>query len=173
MPTITEIKLICIALGIVICCAFTGVVVHKVDLSEYQKLELQYKDAAAKAAEAARVEQAALDQVSTDAATKEIATQKQLADQAQAQLARVKVHVTAGPGNCITWGLIRVIDGALLNIDPNDLQLPAGAADTGCAPIKAPRLANNIVANYAVAARNSEQLFALQAYLKQISTVKR
>lgn len=173
IPTWGEIKIILAALGVAIIAAASAIVTHKIDSAELLKVETQYQAAQIAAVEAARVEQAVLDKAASDADAAEMATQKQLLAQMQTRLGQVAKHVPAGAGNCITWGLIRVIDASALGVDPDSLSLPAGKTDASCASRKASDLAGNIVSNYGVDQSNAERLTALQAYLKQIAAVKR
>lgn len=173
MPTIEEIKLALIAVAILGASVLTGHFVHQVDLAKLQKVELEYKQAQADAAAAAKAEQAQLDKVSSDADAAELAQQKQMLADTQTRLAQVSKRVTRGANNCITWDLVRAIDSAAFGVDSDSMPLPAGKTGASCAGVDPAQLAAGIVANYAVGSRNKAVADGLQAYVKQLSQVKR
>ena len=152
--------------------AYTGTVAyftHRVDASQYQALELQYAQAQAKAVAAAQAAQQRLDAIATNAARKEAATQAALTAQVRRQLAEVQQHVRSlGPRGCVTYGLVRVLDGAVHGVIADSLALPAGKSDDACTGIDAATLANSVVQNYGTAKLNAEQLNALIAVTRKL-----
>jgi hypothetical protein len=142
------------------------IVVHKLDLSKYQKLELSYKEAQIKALEAAREEQKKLDNIALDAAKREAATQAALTARAKQQLSEVSRYVKNTPNNCITYGLVRVLDAAVRSGDASSLALPAGKSNDSCSGIDSVTLARSIIDNYNTANANKEQLNSLVGTLR-------
>ncbi len=174
MPTIEEIKLALVAAGILVACALTGHFVHQIDLAKLQRVELEYQQKQAVADEAAKAEQARLVQLAHDADSAELTQQKQMLADAQTRIVAASKRVTRGSkDNCITWELVRTIDAAALNVDPDTLPFPAGKIATACAGIDAGQLTAGIVANYGIDQRNIAHGQALQDYLNKLSQVKR
>ena len=145
----------------------SGCVVHKVDLSSYQKLELKYASAQAQAVAQAKAEQARLDEIARQAAQQEAAQQRALAEDAQARLTEVQQHVArlsadrARQPGCVTFGFIRVLDAQIRGVTASSLRLPARGTDAACAPVTPAAVASSIVRNFAAAIANAEQLNAL------------
>lgn len=59
---------------------------------------------------------------------------------------------------CISYGLVRVLDAAVLQTDPGALALPAGVTDDTCTTLTADDLAKSVVTNYGIAEQNAQQL---------------
>lgn len=166
MPSLAEIKLIAIAIGLVMLMAGTAIVTHKVDDSQYLKLELKIAADHQKAVDAALAEQHQIDAVATKAAQDDARKQAAATASVKRQLAEVQIHVHAisSASHCITYGLVRVIDAAVHGVGAGTLALPAGKSDDACAPISAADLARSVVDNYGTARANSQQLNDLEAF---------
>lgn len=139
---------------------------HKIEVGKYEKLELSYKDAQIKAVEQAQEDQKALDNVALNAAQREAATQAALTARAKQQLAEVSKHVKTNPTGCVTYGFVRVLDGAVHGVLAERLALPAGKSDDACTNLNAADVARSVVDNYNTAEANRQQLDALIAVLR-------
>lgn len=133
--------------------------------------DLVAADTATNATRQAVLSQAETKVAQIDAASASTAATHQIALATTAAVIKQKVtthvHVLppgapAAPG-CVTYGLVRQHDAAALGVDPDTLQLPAGASDDACSPITAPALADAISDNYAAARANAQELTDLQA----------
>lgn len=148
-----------------------GYVTHKFDNSRFLALELKYaaaeKEAIAKAASIQKTQ----DAIATDAAVKAAAGQIQIVKQQVIVEKRITEYVT-DHSDCITLGLIRVLDAAVLGADPADLALAAGQLNDACAPISATDLARNIAGNYAIARGNAQQLDDLISTVRKLDAVQ-
>ena len=130
------------------------------------------KTAEEKAVQQAKDTQAAQDKVSLDAAVAEAQAQQKIVTVTQTIIKKVVQHVQ-DHSNCITYGLVRVLDAGIYGIDPDTLPLPAGKSDDACAPVAASTLAERVISNYAIARGNAEQLNALEAWVSAQASVKR
>ncbi len=165
LPSLQAIKLIGVAV-VVIGAGLAGAwLAHKVDRARYDALELRYRTAKVKAVEEAKAIQSAEDKVSLDRAVAEAAAQQKIVVQTQTITREISRHVT-DHSDCITYGLVRVLDAGVLGRDPNSLPLPAGKSDNACAPVTAASLAQRLVTNFAAARANAEQLNALEAWIQ-------
>lgn len=173
MPTIEEIKLALIAVAILGASALTAHFVHQIDLAKMEKQQLEYQQKESEAKAAAAAEQKQLDKVSSDADATALAEQRQALADTQARLAQVSKRVTRGANNCITWDLVQAIDSAAFGVDPSTMPLPPGKTGSSCAGVDPAQLAAGIVSNYAIGAQNRAVADGLQAYVKQLSQVKR
>lgn len=140
----------------------------KIAAGRYAKLELSYAQAQAEAVTKARAEQSRLDGLATAAAQREAAQQARAADIARRRLKEVSKYVKDHPGDCLRWGLIRVLDAAVHGLTPDALALGAGKSDDQCSPFTVTQLAQSVSDNYANANANSTQLDALIALLRQM-----
>ena len=145
----------------------TATVTHKVDNARFEKLELGYAQAKEKAVEEARAAQAAQDKIALTAAVAEAAAQEKIVTITNTITKEIPSHVKDS-GPCITYGLVRVLDGAASGRDPDTLALPTGKSDDACSPVKASDLAQSVADNYGAARQNSEQLTALQQTAKDL-----
>lgn len=102
------------------------------------------------------------------AATHQITLAQQAAVVKQKRPSHVHVPPPGAPlaPGCVTYGLVRQHDAAALGVDPDALQLPAGAADDACSPVTDADLADAIGDNYASARANAQELTDLQANAK-------
>jgi hypothetical protein len=64
---------------------------------------------------------------------------------------------------CVSNGMLRVHDAAVLGVDPSTILPPASSPDDACSPVAASDFMADINANYGVARANAEQLNALEA----------
>lgn len=79
---------------------------------------------------------------------------------------RIPVYVSTSPAppvGCITWGLVRLHDAAVLGVSPDDLPNPADQPDNACSSVADSDFAAAVADNYAAARANAEQLDALEA----------
>jgi hypothetical protein len=144
---------------------------HKIDEAKYEKLELSYKTAEAKAVAEAAAEQKANDDAALAAASKEAQVQQQATAAVQQELASVKNHVSVTVVPCIPFGLVRVLDAAVFGVAPESLNLPPGKSDNSCSTVTVNQLAGAIVKNYGNARANAEQLNAVISLLRQQGVV--
>lgn len=154
---------ICVAVAAVAFATFQ--VVHAFDNVRYSHLETQVADARTAGVQHARAQESAQATVSAASEEKEVQAQAHLTWEAKVVHDKVIVHVhdKSPPTGCVTYGLVRVLDAAVLGADPDALQLPAGLSDESCAPVTNTDLARAVSDNYAVARSNAEQLDALIA----------
>lgn len=100
--------------------------------------------------------------------TAEAAVQQALTVHAQVITKEVPRYVTAHQDatGCVTWGMLRVHDAAVLGVDPATVQSPGGQSDDACSTVKPSDFASAIAGNYAVANANAAQLDALEADIR-------
>ena len=140
---------------------------HKIDANSLTSLKADYaKQSAAALAKGAAIQQEN-DNRAIAAASAEAAVQASRVAALQQELDGVQKHVTTKAIPCISYGLVRVLDAAVLGVSPDALSLPPGKSDDTCSPITATELAVSIVSNYGAALGNAEQLAALQALLRK------
>jgi len=103
------------------------------------------------------------------AASDEATHQQQIAVQAAITETETPNYVSAqiDPTRCITYGLVRLLDAAVLGVDPSTLPLPSGQSNLSCTALTPADLARSVVSNYAAANANAEQLDALEVALAQ------
>lgn len=102
------------------------------------------------------------------AAVHQIALAKQAATVKQKRPSHVHVPAPGAPAapGCVPYGLVRQHDAAALGVDPDTLQLPAGASDDACSPVTNADLADAIGDNYAAYRSVAQELTDLQANAK-------
>lgn len=161
------IAILCVVVGLIGSGAY---VEHKVDLGTINALKASYAQAEATALQEAATRQKKLDDDSAQADKDALVAATTLTASLQDQLARIPNHVTVikGPGNCITYGLLRVLDAAVYGSDPASLNLPAGKSDGSCSGVDAPTLARIVVGNYGKYKLTAQQLTELQAYVRSL-----
>lgn len=139
---------------------------HKLDAGKYEALVAANQRAVAIATQKAKDIQAATDKIALDDAVAEAKAQQQIVVQhdyvTQEIPHYVPVHVA-----CITYGIVRLLDAASLGSDPANAPIPAGKSDDACSPVTARQLAASVLANYATALANAEQLNALEGWVRQ------
>jgi hypothetical protein len=168
MPSLDTIKLIGAGLLALLLVVGTAVITHKVDSAALLQQQKDWQMAQTKAVEEAKALQAAQDKVSLDAAVAEAAAQQKIVTVTNTITREVPSHVQATAHGCITVGFVRVLNGAILGNGTADLSYAAGQPDDACADTDPRTLALNIVANYAAAAGNAEQLGGLQDWVNKI-----
>lgn len=146
-------------------------VTHRFDTATLNALKLSYAAAEKQAIMRAKDDQYAADQVALNAAVAEGDKQRGIAVRTQRSLNEVRRHVKELTRSCITYGLVRVLDAAVLGADADELALPAGKSDDACAPVTADALASSVIENYGVAEANAEQLNALQDFVRGLYAV--
>lgn len=166
IPQIKTIEFIAAGVFALAIAAGSAWVTHKVDNSRYEALELSYAKAEQKAAEIARLQQKAEDTLALNAAVTEAQAQAKIVTQTQVVTKEVVRHVK-DKSTCVTYGLVRVLDAAILGQSADSLNLPAGKSDGSCAPFGSAALAERLVANIGIARANAEQLNALSAWVQQ------
>lgn len=95
----------------------------------------------------------------------ETKAQAKLQAQAKVIIKKVPVYVSTDRSSrsaCITNGMLRLHDAAVLGLDPADLPPPASAPDDACSTVSQSDFMATIVANYAAARENAEQLNSLE-----------
>lgn len=98
------------------------------------------------------------------AQAQETAAQHTLAAQATVIIKRIPVYVSSSPSppvGCVTWGMLRLHDAAVLGLSPDDLPA-ASQPDAACSSVAPSAFAATVARNYAAARANAEQLTALQ-----------
>lgn len=167
MPSLATIKLILMLVGAAALTIGSAVITHKVDQANLMKIEAGYKDAQLKAVEQAKAIQAAEDKVSLEAAVAEAAAQQQIVTVTQTLVKEVPIHVPFSSKCPVTVGFVRLLNAAVRGQPTADLSFAAGKPDDACAPIDARTLAGSILVNYAASTANSEQLGALQDWVRK------
>lgn len=127
-----------------------------------EMLEVQYRmaEASALAQMDARIEQKRVDDIALTAAQALATTTLNIDLGTVTIIEGVERHVTDRSA-CVTWGLVRVLDAAVLGRSPDDLALPAGVDENACAPTQAVALAKSVTANYGACRANAAQLDAV------------
>lgn len=100
----------------------------------------------------------------------ETAAQATLATQARIIIKKVPVYVSSSPKppvGCVTNGMLRLHDAAVLGADPADVQPPAGQPDAACSTLAPSDFMAVVAANYAAARANAEQLDSLESDITQ------
>lgn len=114
----------------------------------------------------ARTMKAAQSAITYSGAAAEDKAQAALAQQARIIIRKVPVYVSSAPRpvvGCVTNGMLRLHDAAVLGIDPADLPPPSGESDAACAPVAPSDFMAAVASNYAAARANEEQLNSLEA----------
>lgn len=161
-----------IALAIALSVAgLTGAHLQKLgDVHKYDQLVLSDAQAQSKAIEDAYALQKSIDTKILAAATADATAQTVIVSRSNKTITEVPYYVKDTipvPGDCITFGFVRVLDSAALGVDPSSLLLPAGATDDTCTTLKASDLAKSIIDNYSTAEQNAKQLNDLIGLVQQ------
>ena len=99
----------------------------------------------------------------------EAAAQTALAGRAQIITKEITRYVSNKPGpavGCVTNGMLRVHDAAVLGVDPSEVVPPAAQPDAACSAVAPSYFMAGVAANYAVANENAEQLNSLSSDIK-------
>jgi hypothetical protein len=168
--SLTSIKLIALFAGAVAIAAVAAMTMHKVDLADYEALQLKYAQAQVQAVQKAQAETRAEDQVATNIAVADAEAQGKIVGQTQA-ITKEVVKYVPDTTHCITYGVLRVLDAHALGRDADTLILPTGKSNDACADIAASDLVAVIASNYDAARANAQQLTDLQAYVREIVKV--
>ncbi len=118
---------------------------------------------AAKAVAATQVK--AVQAVDKPAAAAEGAEQTKIILRTRTLIKKVPTYVSTSPAparGCITWGMLRLHDAAVLGVDPASLQPPAGEPDDACSAVDPAAFMAGVASNYGAAEANAEQLNALE-----------
>ncbi len=170
IPTISAIKY-AIALGaVLIFSTLSAYTMHRIDAGTLAKVERDYALAQGKAVSAALVLQKKQDDVMLHAAVAEGLAQQQITIQALVITKEIPTYVhDFKMVPCVSFGLVRVLDAAVLGVAPDKLPLPAGQSNDTCTTISAAALAEHVTANYGTARANAEQLNALSSSVSKVS----
>jgi hypothetical protein len=117
-------------------------------------------------AHATKVVQAALSKTSAEA---EDQAQARIVRQDRVIIRKVPVYVSRDvhpPIGCITVGMLRLHDAAVIGHDPADIHPPAGELDDACSAVSPSDFMAVVAHNYALSRQNGEQLNSLEADLK-------
>lgn len=142
-------------------------VTHRVDVGTLETLKREHAEAQTEAVEIAKAELAAQDQIALDAAVAEARAQQKIVVRNVTIQKEITKYVS-DTAHCVTYGLVRVLNAAVLGVDPADPALATGQPDDACAPVTASALAESVVANYGAALANAEQLNALEAAIAEM-----
>lgn len=109
-------------------------------------------------------------QITKSDQAQEAAAQTALARQATVITKEITHYVPVpAPGvsvPCVSNGMLRVHDAAVLGVDPSEVLPPASQPDDSCSPVTATDFMAAVAGNYATARENAEQLNALEADVK-------
>lgn len=130
---------------------------------------LSIEKAKAEAFQHAQALQRDADQVAIDLAGQQSTTQEKIVTRTMTITKEIPIYVK-DTSDCVTVGLIRVLDAAAIGVDPATLALAPGQFDETCAGVGARALAQSIVDNYGRAHQNAAELTDLQAYVKALKT---
>jgi len=176
IPGLSEVQWVASGVAALALVGGTVYVTHHWDSASYEKLVAAQATAQAKAVTAQATKQKALDTTGTAAAASDAQAQVKIVDHYITVTKEVPTYVDkkqdlaavapgAAPG-CISYGLVRLLDAAVLGVDPSTLALPAGQSDDACSPVEPSALAEGIAGNYSVAEQNAQQLNDLIAAAK-------
>ena len=146
--------------------AGTGWTVHKVDHDAYVSLQLQDQRAQTAAVEKAKIIQSAQDTIVLASAVHEAQAQQKIVTETVTVTKEIPVHVS-DRSNCITYGLVRVLDAAAAGTSVPAVGLAPGQPDDTCAPISWSAFAAEIADDYGSGRGNAEQLNALEDVVKK------
>jgi len=166
--SLSSIKLIAILVGVSLVAIFSASVMHKVDQAKYNQLLLNYSQAQVKVVQQAKLEQAAQDQIALNSAVDEATAQQKIVVETQTVEKEVTKYVP-DTTHCITYGVLRVLDGSASGVDPDSLSEPSGQPNDACAGVTPATLVVLIADNYATARANAKQLTDLQAFIRAIT----
>lgn len=128
-------------------------------------------DAAAieNAVNAARADEKEIARKSEAAAVEAAKADRVIEVQTRTLIKEVPRYVTAAQDarGCVTYGLVRVYDAAILGVEPSTLGLPAGQSDDACSPVKPSDLGRSLADNLGAARQNAGQLDALIANVRE------
>lgn len=122
-----------------------------------------------KAVEEARKQEREAAAKSEAAAVNAAKADRQIEVQTRTLVKEVPRYVTAHQDavGCVTYGLLRVYDAAILGVEPSTLELPAGKSDDACSPVKPSDLGRSLADNVGVSRQNAAQLDALIANVRE------
>ena len=111
--------------------------------------------------------------ITKDDQTKELMAQNVVSDQTKTITKEITRYVPRpGPSvsvPCVSNGMLRVHDAAVLGVDPSTILPPAASPDDACSTVAASDFMADVAANYGIARANAEQLNALEADIKSRS----
>lgn len=143
---------------------------HHWEAVALEQLKAQYATEKAAAIEAARNEQNKLDNQAIEAARDEMRKQDVIVATTKSQLAQVQKNVKSLSRNCISSGVLRLYNGAILGVAPDRIPFDPGGTPEGSTSIDAVTLGSSFVANLGNCRQNTERLRSLIALLRQYQT---
>lgn len=129
---------------------------------------LVYAEAKAEAVEKARKDQKAIDDEALRAAVAEAEAREVIIERTNTITEEIPYYVT-DTSNCITLGLVRVLDGAARGDLPSSLPLSPGQFNETCADVRASDLARNVADNYGRFHLTAARLTGLQSYVRGVA----
>src|SRR4029077_12486707 len=125
-------------LGVVIASMAVGAgTMHQIDQGRYQALVAKQAKAETHAVQQARkVEQVQAD-VGVKTGAHEAANKARIVTHTVTLVKEVPVYVTTAQdaNHCVTWGVVRVYDPAVLGVEPSTLPAPPGQSDDACSTV--------------------------------------
>lgn len=144
-----------------------GYIVHKVDESVIANIKLAGERAEVIAIHKALAIRTEQDNINQQAAVSQALEQGKLEGQRQALPERIVVHVQ-DKSRCITYGLVRVLDGAAKGGSDPAVSVAPGKPDDACAPVTWRSFAADLADDYVTSYENAGQLNALEANVKAL-----
>ena len=165
-------KLIAVAVIWLSGVALGGVVTHKIDQANYEKLVADY--AKAQVAEATKEFefQKLLDEVETNAVKDRADSAERLNANLQARLAEVEREKSSLMRGCVTYEFMRQLRLYIRDVPGESLALPAGKRGGDCAPVSGLRLGRAIITNLAIGRDNGDRLDKLSAWALKIQAMR-
>lgn len=105
------------------------------------------------------------DAISTQSSVKQTAAQTQVITRVKTIIERIPSHVSNNV-HCITYGLVRVLNGAA-GASAYPVPDAASQPDDTCAPVAWRELASDLASDYGSADQNAVELNGLQDWVKQ------
>jgi hypothetical protein len=157
-----------IALGALGAATASGAyVTHKMDSADYKALQLADATAQTAAVQKAKDLQARQDKTAMNGAVAEAYAQGKLDGARQSIPTEVVKHVK-DTVPCISYGLVRVLNGYAEGHGAADESIASGQPDDACAPVSWRAFASDISDDYVTGLKNAEQLNALIANVRQL-----
>jgi ElaB/YqjD/DUF883 family membrane-anchored ribosome-binding protein len=154
--------LIIIVLGLLGSAAGGGWLTHRFDAARYESLKADYAQAEANALKRADELRAVYEEKRQTEAAEWDRQKRDLVQRARAANRKVERYVKDRPGSCVTYGALRLLDGAgILGVEPERLPLPAGQFDDSCAPVASVAFYRALLDNLNACRQNGAQLDAL------------
>lgn len=153
--------------------ALSGYLVHTFDDDTYQKLKLADAQASIRASQVVASIQKKIDAANLASALQEEKAQQQIITQTQTVTKEIPVYVhdtISCPGPSV--GLARLLYASAAGVDPATVSLAAGQSDDACSDVTASEVASWFSQFAGAARENAEQLNALEASIRSLSTAQ-